>query len=545
MNDSRRRRPQRADRSLPARPEARALAIALALVAALVAAPDARSADRPAERIFEGKASAATATALDELVIKAQRADHVRMAPPCSDEVFVRRAYLDIIGTLPERREVVAFLDARGKERRAELIDALLAREEFADYWSMRWCDTLRVKSEFPINLWPNAVQAYHHWVRDAVRRNMRYDVFARELLTSSGSNFRVPAVNFYRAVQGGDAPSLAGAVALTFMGSRIEAWPQARRDGLAALLSRVRTKSTHEWKEEIVHDDPAPLGPLEAVLPDGSAVVVPGGTDPRRVLADWLISADNPWFARCAVNRIWAWVFGRGLVHEPDDFRPDNPAVMPAVLDYLAAELVKSGWDQRHVLRLILRSRTYQQSPVPVGDAGAAQRFFGCYPVRRLDAEVLIDALSGIGGQGETYLSQIPEPWTWVPDEERTIALADGSITSSFLVLFGRPARDTGRFDERSNEPTDDQRLYLLNSTEVRRRIENSPRVRAAVQSAGRNLDALIDGLYLTLLSRHVADEERDAVRGYFQSGARNSREAAADVAWALVNTKEFLYRH
>ncbi len=512
---------------------------------AVLAARDVRAAERGATRVFDGPKAAAVTTPLDELVIAAQRKGRVQMAPPCSDAVFVRRVFLDIIGTLPEPDDVREFLAERGKDRRTRLIDALLRRPEYADYWSLRWCDVLRVKSEFPIKLWPNAVQAYHHWVREAVRRNTPYDVFARDLLTSSGSNFRVPAVNFYRAVQGSEPHVLAAAAALTFMGSRIDGWSEETRSGLAALMSRVRFKRTHEWKEEIVYSDPAPLGPLRATLPDGTEAVVPDGVDPRRAFADWLIRDDNPWFARAAVNRLWAWVFGRGLVHEPDDFRPDNPPVMPRVLDYLAEELVSSGWDQRYVLRLILTSRTYQQSPVPSGDLAKATPLFGSYPVRRLDAEVLIDALCWIGGKGETYLSRIPEPWTWVPEEQRTIALADGSITSPFLVLFGRPARDTGRFAERSNEPTDDQRLHLLNSTDVRRRIENSPRLRAVVRAAGRDLNELIRGVYLTLLSRYPTDDEIDVVRRYFLSGERRLRQAAADLAWALVNTKEFLYRH
>lgn len=519
--------------------------LAVVTVVALLSARDARSGEHEAGRIFDGPKTAAETTPLDELVLAAQRRERVQMARPCADAVFVRRAYLDVIGTLPEPREVRAFLADRGKDRRTRLIDDLLRREEYGDYWSLRWCDALRVKSEFPINLWPNAVQAYHHWIRDAVRRNLPYDLFARELLTSSGSNFRTPAVNFYRAVQGREPDALAGAVALTFMGSRIETWPAARRQGLVALLSRIRTKRTREWKEEIVFHDPAPLGPLSTVLPDGAELVVPADVDPRRALADWLITEDNPWFARCAVNRLWAWVFGRGLVHEPDDFRPGNPAVMPAVLDFLAEQLVDSGWDLQHVLRLILCSRTYQQSPVPSGDPKKAARLFACYPVRRLDAEVLIDALDWIGGTGETYLSRIPEPWTWVPEEDRTIALADGSITSPFLELFGRPSRDTGLFVERSNRPTDDQRLYLLNSTAMRRRLEGSPRLRALVKKAGRDLNGLIAETYITLLSRSPTDDEIGTVRAYFVSGERRPREAAADLVWALINTKEFLYRH
>jgi hypothetical protein len=401
------------------------------------------------------------------------------------------------------------------------------------------------VKSEFPINLWPNAVQAYHRWIRDSPRANRPYDRFARDLLTASGSNFRDPPVNFWRAVQGRDPASLAGAVSLTFMGTRIDAWPAPRRAGMAAFFSRVAYKRTTEWKEEIVFLDPAPAGPVEAILPDGTAVRIPADEDPRSAFADWLVSPQNPWFARAAVNRIWAWLFGRGIVHEPDDFRPDNPPALPEALDHLAEELVASGWDLRHVYRVILNSRTYQQSPLPRGDLAKAEAAFACYPVRRLDAEVLIDALCWIGGDGEGYTSTVPEPWTFIPEDRRTITLADGSITSPFLEMFGRPSRDAGLDSERNLQPTDDQRLWLLNSSDVQRRIERSPRLRALWDGVRGDLGDAIRRTYLLILSRNPTDAEAGAAKSYFVSGGRNTREAAADLAWALVNSKEFLYRH
>lgn len=197
--------------------------------------------------------------------------------------MFIRRVHLDVIGIPPEAAEVLAFLKDSRPDKRAVLIDSLLARDEYADYWSMKWCDLLRVKSEFPINLWPNAVQAYQRWIREALRDNLPYDRMARELLTSSGGNFRVPQVNFLRAVQGKGPQPLAAAVALTFMGSRIETWPADRRAGMEALFSRLAYKTTAEWKEEIVCLDPAPMGPLEAMLPDGRKLRVQPGNDPRK----------------------------------------------------------------------------------------------------------------------------------------------------------------------------------------------------------------------------------------------------------------------
>jgi hypothetical protein len=216
--------------------------------------------------------------------------------------------HLDVLGRLPEPAAIRDFLRDRAPDKRAKLIDTLLEHEAFADYASLKWCDLLRVKSEFPIKLWPNAVQAYHRWIRQCLRENRPYDRFVRDLLTSSGSNFRVPPVNFYRAIQGREPPAIAAAVALTFMGVRIESWPEARRSDMAAFFSRVAYKNTAEWKEEIVCLDPAPAESTNAVLPDGTTVRIEPDQDPRQVFADWLIAPDNPWFARNIVNRVWSW---------------------------------------------------------------------------------------------------------------------------------------------------------------------------------------------------------------------------------------------
>ncbi len=483
--------------------------------------------------------------AIDTAVLAKLEERGITPANLCSDEVFIRRVYLDLIGTLPEPEVVLQFLNNRNADKRAALIEALFQRKEFADYWALKWCDILRVKAEFPINLWPNAVQAYHRWIHDAVASNMPYDQFARALLTSSGSNFRVPPVNFYRAVQSREPIGIATAVALTFMGTRLDSWPQDRRTGMAAFFSRIEYRPTGEWKEEIVSLTPASTTPLEAVFPDGRKVTIPAGTDPRQVFADWLIAPDNPWFARSIANRVWYWLMGRGIIHEPDDIRPDNPPVNPELLALLEKELVKAHYDLRHLFRLIVNSRTYQQSPVPRTTIPEAEALFAYYPVRRLDAEVLIDALNWIGGSGENYESAIPEPFTFIPSEKRTIELADGSISSSFLEMFGRPARDTGLESERNNQPTDTQRLHLLNSSDVQRKIEQSPRLRNLATAAKGNRAQIISGTYLIILSRYPTQAEFAAAEQYFQTPGINSTQAANDLAWALVNSKEFLYRH
>jgi hypothetical protein len=492
---------------------------------------------------FEGPPVGAPHNKVDDLVLGRLKQLGIEPARLCADAVFVRRAYLDVIGTLPTAQEARAFLQDKSPTKRSALIDQLLARDEFADYWAMKWGDLLRVKSEFPINLWPNAVQAYHRWIRTSLAENLPYDRFARELLTASGSNFRVPQVNFYRAVQSREPPALARAVALTFMGTRAESWPPERLSGMAAFFSQIRYKPTGEWKEEIVVFDPEKAAGTP-VFPDGTKARVSPGQDPREVLADWLISPRNPWFARSIVNRVWSWLLGRGIVHEPDDIRPDNPASNPELLAYLEKELVGARYDLKHVYRLILSSQVYQLSSIPRSTHADAAASFAVYPLRRLDAEVLIDAVCQVTGTTEQYSSPIPEPFTFVPENQRSIALADASITSAFLETFGRSPRDRGLESERNNRPTADQRLHLLNSSHIQLKIQQSATLRALVPAGGK-LPEAIDALYLTVLSRLPTDEEAKTAQAYVQATPGNKAAAVADLVWALINGAEFLYRH
>jgi len=391
----------------------------------------------------------------------------------------------------------------------------------------------------------PNAVQAYHRWIYECIRDNKPYDEFAHEILTSSGSNFRVPQVNFYRAIQEKNSSAIASTVALTFMGSRIEKWPKDKRQNMEVLFSRVAYKKTAEWKEEIVYLDPSATESINAILPDGKKVRIQSGQDPRKIFADWLITPDNPYFARNIVNRIWFWLMGKGIIHEPDDIRADNPPCNPKLLTFLEKELIKSKYNLQHIYRLILNSRTYQQSSIPQSDNGKAETFFAYYPVRQLDAEVLVDTLCKITGTKESYQSPIPEPFTYVPEEHRSINLADGSITSQFLEMFGRPARDSGLLSERSNKPSDAQRLHLLNSTHIQKKIERSPKLRTFIRISRRNRNRLINILYINILSRNPTSEEIKIAKGYFKSEGVNTRQAVNDITWALINTKEFLFKH
>jgi len=494
---------------------------------------------------FEAPGEARARGEIDRLVFAKLKQLGIEPARLCSDAVFVRRVYFDVTGTLPTVAQTRRFLDDRTPDKRRALIDELLAREEFADYWSMKWCDLLRVKAEFPIKLWPNAVQAYHRWIHSSIRDNKPYDQFVRELLTSSGSNFRVPPVNFYRAVQSRDPSGLAAAVALTFMGVRLDQWPEERRAGMEKFFSRVAYKGTAEWKEELVYLDPAQTSPLVAVLPDGNKVQIGWNEDPRRSFADWLIDRLNPWFARNIVNRVWAWLFGRGIIHETDDIRMDNLPVNPELLTLLEMELINADYDLKFIYRLMLNSHTYQQSSIPRSKHPDAEALFAHYMVRQLEAEVLIDALCSLSGTSESYSSPIPEPFTFIPKEQPTIKLADGSITSPFLEMFGRPPRDTGLFSERNNQPTVKQRLHLLNSSHIQNKLNRGRLLRRLVIRAGGNQDILISSLYLAILSRRPTAHELDAALRYTRTSGLSRQQAVGDVAWALINTKEFLYKH
>jgi hypothetical protein len=537
----------------------------------------------------------------------------------CSDEVFVRRAFLDVIGTLPTAKEAREFIQDPSKNKRIALVDRLLERPEYADYWAMKWCDILRVKAEFPVNLWPNAAQAYHHWVKVSIRDNKPYDQFVREMLTSNGSNFRVGPVNFYRAMQNRTPEGIAATVALTFMGSRVEAWTKKEYlPGMSVFFSQINYKPTREWKEEIVYWDadkefndaikaaeqaameaaqvtnvlskvstnaasksvtnavpqktasaeapksapaiapeankkPAlPTVPQIPIFPDGKKLKkLPTDKDPREVFADWLIDDDNPWFTTILVNRVWGWVMGRGIIHEIDDIRPDNPPSNPKLLDYLREEFVDSDYNMKQLLRMILTSRTYQSSSV-IPRSSAPEKVeanFGFYPLRRLDAEVLIDAINKVTGTSDLYTSAIPEPFTFIPENKPAIALPDGSITSSFLELFGRPARATGQASERVNKPLSTQKMHLLNSGHIQRKLESSPTLKKILKdNVSKNKDMskpILEELYLTTLSRYPTADELKNVQEYIKTGVVKGSDIWIDVTWALINSEEFLNRH
>lgn len=533
---------------------------------------------RQVASLMENLDPPAPANKIDEIVFAKLKALGIQPVL-CSDAVFVRRAYLDLTGKLPTAEEAKAFIQNTDKNKRVALIDRLLEQPAHFDYWAMKWSDILRVKAEFPVKVWPNAAQAYYRWLWESVAQNKPYDQFARDLLTSSGSNFRVGPVNFYRAIQNKTPEGITGVVGLAFMGTRVRSWPEDRRVGMSIFFSQVGYKPTSEWKEEIVFWDPLksvdvpgdtargldavakavtatnqipqalakPLsenGPLIGVFPDGTKATIPPNRDPREVFADWLIRPENPWFVKNIVNRSWAWAMGRGIIQDPDDIRDNNPPSNPELLAYLEKELVSSRYDLKRLKRLIFTSSTYQFSSIPRSKAPEAKANFASYLLRRVEAEVLIDALNEITGSSDLYTSAVPEPFTYIPHDMSAVELADGSVTSSFLTLFGRSSRSTGMEAERVSELASTQWLHMLNSAAVQNKLLGGPKLNALLAAGGKT-NEIAERLYLTILSRFPTDADMKTVEQYAKTGPTKGRDMWIDLAWALVNSPEFLLRH
>ena len=400
-----------------------------------------------------------------------------------ADFLLCRRAYLDICGRLPAKEEVRSFVASTRQDKYERLVDDLLASDGFADFWSMRYCDCLRVKSEFPINLWPNAVYVYHRRIRDAAALDEPWDAFARALLGGRGSDFRVPESNFMRAVARRSAEGLSEAASDTFLLDASEKY--------ARYFSRVAWKPTREWKEEIVY------------LKDG-----PADATPEAFLAQ-LEGPLKAQFHAAPVKRVHWWLFG------------SMPA--PDRLKEWTSVFEKGGLRMKPLLRHVLTSPAYRAGPI-----------HGGFPARRLDAEVLDDAICDLTGAKRDFQSIAPEPFTFLPPARRSILIEDGSITSAFLLLFGRPARDSGLLEERNNAITAKQRLYLFNSGRLwdnLGRIEREPYFRKMERREQ------MEDVFLRFLSRPPTKGELFLVD-------KKNKLSVRELAWFLVNSREFLYR-
>lgn len=447
----------------------------------------------------------------------------------CSDEVFIRRLYISLTGRLPKTEKVVQFLNSKHDKKRQLLIDEVLDSDEYVSFMVLRWGDILRVKSEFPSNLWPNSVQAYNRWLWEEISKNTPYNTFVSNLLLCSGSNFRSPAVNVYRAVRNRTAEGFYQNISLLFLGSR-----KTLDDG-HLFFSQLKFKSTKEWKEEIVYVDvhATPNVPKVQMF-DGKELALPDDVDLRVPFVAWLTNKSNTRFSSVMVNRIWYWCIGKGIVQEPDDWGSHNLPSNARLLQFLTSKFVDSNFDVKAMFRLILNSSAFQSKNVADG----------LFVPDRLYAEVLIDALADITGISESYKSRVPEPFTFYPEGTRSMDLGDATVTSSALELFGRVSRDISLESQRSNKLTTRQLLYLTNSVELEERIRKSERLNQ-LSNANSTVDDLTNALFLMILSRYPTNEEKKIFTTYANTNSITHRNLCTEIVWTLINSTEFLYNH
>ncbi len=459
-----------------------------------------------------------------------------------TDNLLVRRLYLDLTGRLPSIEAAKSFVYSRDPQKYEKLVDALLASRDFVTYFTMRFCDILRVKSEFPINLWPNAVYIYQRRIEAFLEKDEPYNKFIRALLLAKGSNFRVAEANFYRAHADRSPLGIAKNVMLTLCGVRLEKMPEEQQKLYANIFEEIGFKSTKEWKEEIVYIKSCPARKI--MLPSGAVVDVAPGKEARKIFADHMTgTADGKrLLASALVNRTWFWFFGSGIASPADDLL-NAKCVNDRLLELLVKQTVDNRMSFRKLCRSIVLSAAYRSGSFQGKDTAAKVKAFAAYPVRRLEAEVLDDAITALTLESSHYSSVIPEPFTFLPHDMRTVSIADGSISSSFLILFGRPSRDAGVLAERNDNINAKQRLFLFNSGALYRKV---CRIMRRKEFARLHFMARVEAFYWMFFSRPPMAKELDIIKKRYDERPKKMRWTMQnDLAWIMVNSAEFLHRH
>jgi hypothetical protein len=484
---------------------------------------------------------------IDTLAFRKLRKLNIVPSDPADDAEFLRRVFLDMIGTLPTPDEARRFLNDRRPDKRTRLVDELLGRSEFADYWALKWSDLLRVDRQA---LGHKHAYRYYKWVRDSFAANKPLDQFARELLTAEGPLQESGPASFYKVA--GKPGEAASTVSQVFLGVRIacaechhhpfDRWGQNDYYGMQAFFAPVGVTNSPRGEVLQVTGDPPTRNPRtgEAVLPHVLGAPPPSAApagDRRALLADWLTSPDNPWFARNLANRTWAHFLGRGLIEPVDDVRATNPPTNPELLDALARHLVESKFDFRQLVRTITASRVYQLSSRPNPTNERDEQNYSRAPLKRVDAEVLLDMVCQATGVGEKFPG--------VPGGGRAIRLWDSKVPNDFLKMFGRPVRVSACECERNAEPSVAQVLHLLNSREIEGKLSHEGGSLARLVREKADDGALVEELYLTFYSRPPTEKERQSALAYLKRDPAKRRQAAEDLAWSMLNSLEFVFNH
>ncbi|MDX2269681.1 MAG: DUF1549 domain-containing protein [Bryobacter sp.] len=497
---------------------------------------------------------------IDDLVLAKLRALNLEPSPLASDSMFLRRAYLDTIGALPTAEEAENFLADPSPDKRAKLVDHLLARDEFNDYWANHWSDLLLVSSR---KLGPLGMRSFYQWIRDSVAANKPWDQFARDIFTASGSTRTHGALNYF--VLHKDPIDITENVTQTFLGQRLtcarchnhplEKWTQKQYYQMANLFARVGVKNGEEPGENYIFAKPAGdvlhprlLRPLPPAPLDGQALRLDDPSDRRHHFAQWLTSRDNASFSRNLVNRVWGNFFGRGLTNPVDDVRATNPASNEELFSALVKDF-STDFDVRRLIRTILLSGTYQLSSDPTPLNAADTKFLSHYIPKRLPAEVLLDSFSQVTGS--------PTAFDAYPAGTRAIQLPDVQVKSEFLNIFGRPKRIVCDAGERSSEPSVAQALHIINGETLNQKLLAPQSVAALYLKLGLSDTRTLEHIYLSAFSRFPTAEEKQRAQAMLtaarQSGSGPSalpsaliesrRQALEDLLWALLSSKEFLF--
>ena len=504
---------------------------------------------------------------IDDAILKHLRALHIPPSGRAGDAEFIRRAFLDSTGTLPSPSEVDKFLLDNSPDKRNQLIDKLIKRPEFVDYWTYKWSDLLLVSSNHLSN---EEMWSYYKWIRDSVSTNKPWNEFATQVITASGNTLQNGAANYWLIHR--DPLDTSENMAQAFLGINISCahchnhplakWTQKDYYGMANLFARVRLKTfapsgarpgvgplfndvtvysapTGEFMDDRLMI-PLPPKPLDAAALSSE---IPGDT--RQYFAKWLTSPENPFFARNIVNRIWRNFMGRGLIEPVDDLRDTNPATNDELLNALVKDFVAHGYDVDYLIRTIMESATYQASSKPLKENADDDKYGSHSMIRRLPAEVLLDAYSQV--------TQIPEKFEGYPAGMRGMQLPDTAVQSYFLTAFGRPARQQTRESERTSVPTITQALHIINGDTLNDKLRAPGNSIDMLMRLGFSNEQIVNYLYLASLSRHPTDSERSALLQALDSaehekipGVEDSRHAALiDMSWALLTGEEFMFEH
>jgi hypothetical protein len=473
----------------------------------------------------------------------------LRIAPSelCTDEVFLRRAYLDIIGMLPTVEEYSRFMASKTPNRRDQLVDELLGRKEFVELWVMKWAELLQIRSSNQVS--SKAMLLYYNWLQEKIAKNVPMDKMVQELLGANGGTFKSPATNYYQNET--DTLKVSENVAQVFMGMRIQCaqchnhpfdrWTQDDYYGFAAFFAQIGRKGADDPRETVVFN----RGGGEVTHPVGGRVMKPkflggaspevAGKDRRVVLAQWLASPENPYFATNLANIVWAHFFGIGIIQDVDDVRISNPASNPELLAEMGKKFTEYKYDFKKLVRDICTSRTYQLSTQPNKTNEGDTRNFARAGIRRIRAETFLDCISQI--------TETKNKFPGLPFGARAVQIADGGVSTYFLTTFGRATRETVCSCEVRLEPTLSQSLHLLNGDTTTQKIQAGNLIGKRLTEKKAPAD-VIDELYVRTLCRKPLAKEKANLEKLV-AAEPDKKKALEDVLWALLNSREFMFNH